>query len=161
MKQIVAHKKLSTLQGIGLIVGLIATLLLLNLSFSLIAPYIGSNPASLCFWIAGGVIAFFMMRIYIAAYCYELSEDVLRISRKYGRRERFIEDIYLNKLVYIGALEEAEKRHAGAKKLRAVHKSVSLPVTAVAYSAPDGMHIAYLQLDDAIRGRMIERIRGK
>lgn len=161
MKQIVAHKKLSALQGVALIIALIAALLALNFAFSLIAPYTGANAASLLFWLAGGAIAFFMMRVYVAAYSYELGADVLRICRKYGRRERLIEDIYLVKLVFVGTPEEAEKRNPGAKKLRAVHKSESLPQTAVVYSTTGGMRIAYLQLNEELRAKLVQRIKNK
>ena len=161
MKQTVAHKKLSALEGVALIIALIAALLALNYVFSLIAPYIGANIASLMFWISGGALAYLMMRRYVASFSYELGADVLRICRKYGRRERVIEDIYLANLIFVGTPEAAERRCPGAKKLRAVHKSEGLRVCAVAYGTSSGMRIAHLQLNEDMRARLVQYMKEK
>ena len=161
MKQIVAHRKLTALEGVALIIALVAVLLALNYVFSMLAPYIGPNAATLLFWLSGGLAAYFMMRRYVASFSYELGADVLRICRKYGRRERVIEDIYLANLTFVGAPEDAEKRCPGAKKLRAVHAGEKLPVCAVAYNTSAGMRIAQLQLNEELRARLIQCMKEK
>ena len=161
MKQIVAHRKLTALEGVALIIALIAALLALNFVFSLLAPHIGANAASLLFWLAGGAVAYLMMRRYVAAFSYELGSGVLRICRKYGRRERMIEDIYLANLIFVGTPEEAEKRCPGAKKLRAMHACENLPASAVAYGSSSGVRIAYMQLNAELLAKLIQHMKEK
>ena len=96
MKQTVAHKKLSALEGVALIIALIAALLALNYVFSLIAPYIGANIASLLFWVSGGALAYLMMRRYVASFSYELGADVINLSL--GQDNGFTADPLLSAL---------------------------------------------------------------
>ena len=48
-----------------------------------------------------------MLRVYIARVSYTMTEDLLRMSRFYGKRERHIEDVYLSQLLFVGAPEDA------------------------------------------------------
>ena len=122
MKQIVEHKKIGVLHGILLVVGLIAVLMLLNyLVLGYLAVHIGNNASSLAFWVLGGLIAWAVLRIYIVKYSYELDDDVLRLNRAYGKRERHIEDIYLNRLLFMGTPDEAKKKFPNARRVKAVH----------------------------------------
>ena len=162
MKQVVEHKKLGAIQGVLLIVGLLAILLVLNyLCGVYLSALIGYQPASLAFWVLGALIAMQMLRVYVVKYEYEINADVLRLNRSYGKRPRHIEDIYLNRLLFVGDVEEAKKRYPKARKVSAQHGSVDLPVTAVVYRTADDIHVAHIQANDALKARLMERVKSK
>lgn len=160
MKQIAAHKKLSVLHGLLLIFGLVALLLVLNyVILNYIAGRFGYTAASISFWVIGGLIALWMIRTYILMYTYEISGNVLRICRKYGKRERFIEDIYLNRIVRITTPEEAKRKEKNAKVVRAVHSAVKTEKTAVIYKTSAGTQIAILQLDPLMKEALLKEVK--
>ena len=162
MKQIVAHKKIGTLHGILLVLGLFIVLVLLNyLVLGFLATRIGNNASSIAFWVLGGLIAWGVLRVYIVKYSYELGDEVLRLNRAYGKRERHIEDVYLNNLVFLGKPEDAVKRFPNAKRVKAVHAKGEDPVVALAYKASDGHRIAMIQANDELRNALRTRIKAK
>ena len=162
MKQIVEHKKLGAIRGILLIAGLVAGLIVLNyLCLYHLSALIGYQPASLAFWILGGAVALWLLRVYVMKFEYEMDADVLRLNRSYGKRPRHIEDIYLNRLLYVGAPDEAKRRYPKARRVSAMHGSVDLPVTAVVYRTADSVHMALIQANDELRARLMERAKGK
>ena len=162
MKQVVERKRLGVIRGILLIVGLVATLFVLNfLCIYYLSALLGYQPASLVFWVIGAVIAWQMLRVYVMKYEYEMTADVLRLNRSYGKRPRHIEDIYLNRLLFVGDLEEAKRRYPKAKKVTANHGSVDLPVTAVVYKTSDDTHVALIQANDELKARLMAKAKGK
>ena len=162
MKQVVEHKKLGVLRGILLIVGLVAVLIVLNyLCLYYLSALIGWQPASLVFWIFGAVIAWQMLRVYAMKYEYEMNADVLRLNRSYGKRPRHIEDIYLNRLLFVGGEAEARQRYPKARRVIAKHNGVDLPVTAVVYKTSDDTHMALIQANDELKARLMEKAKGK
>ena len=162
MKQIVAHKKIGALRGILLIVGLVLALMVLNyLCLFHLSALVGFQAATLVFWVIGAVIALQMLRVYVVKYEYEMNADLLRLNRSYGKRPRHIEDIYLNRLLFVGDVDEAKKRYPKAKKVSAMHGSVDLPATAVVYKTADETHMALLQANDELKQRLLERAKGK
>jgi len=162
MKQIVAHKKIGTLHGILLVAGLFVVLVLLNyLVLGFLATYIGNGASSIAFWVLGGLIAWGVLRIYIVRYSYELGEEVLRLTRAYGKRERLIDDIYLNNLLFLGKPEDAVKRFPNAKRVKAVHAKGEYPVVALAYRASDGQYIALVQANDELKAALRARMKAK
>lgn len=162
MKQVVEHKKLGALRGALLIVGLVAALLVLNYLCAVhLSALIGYQPASLVFWGIGALIALQMLRVFVMKFEYEMDEDVLRLNRSYGKRPRHIEDVYLNRLLFVGDVEEAKKRYPRARKVGAMHGSVDLPVTAVVYRTADDVHVAHIQANAELRARLMERVKAK
>ena len=162
MKQIVAHKKIGALHGILLVLGLTAALILLNyLVLGFLSTYIGNNASSLAFWALGGLIAWAVLRVYVVKYSYELGDDVLRLNRAYGKRERHIEDIYLRQLVFLGAPDEAKRRYPNAKKVKAVRSGAEDPVVALAYKTSDGHRIALIQANSALKAALKARMKEK
>ena len=162
MKQTVAHKPLGALRGILLIVGLVAALIVLNLlCLYYLSAFIGYQAGSLVFWLIGAVIALQMLRVYVAKFEYEMNADLLRLNRYYGKRPRHIEDIYLNRLLFVGDPDEAKARYPKARKVSAMHASVDLPVTAVVYRTSDSVHMALIQANDELKARLLERAKGK
>lgn len=160
MNQTNGHKKMGNIAGLLLVIGLVVLLILMNFASTLwLAPVIGYNPAALVFWIIGGVIAFIVLRYFIARIVYEVREDVLIISRFYGKKERLIENIYLRQLLFVGSREEAEKRYPKAIRVKATHPACRLPVTAVVYNTSDKRRMALLQLNDEMKAALMERVK--
>lgn len=162
MKQIVEHKKIGTLHGILLVLGLIIALILLNyLVLGFLATYIGNGASSLAFWVLGGLIAWSVLRVYVVKYSYELGDGVLRINRAYGKRERHMDDVYLSNLVFLGTPEDAKKRFPNAARVKAVHTKGEYPVVAIAYRTSDGHRIALIQANDELKSALRARIKAK
>ena len=161
MKQIVEHKRLGAVRGILLIVGLVAILMVLNfLCMYYLSALLGYQPASLVFWVLGAVIALQMLRVYVVKYEYDMGADVLRLNRYYGKRPRHIEDIYLNRILFVGDPAEAKRRHPKAKKVSAMHGNVDLPVTAVVYRTADDPRVALIQANEELRERLMAKAKG-
>lgn len=162
MKQIVAHKKIGALQGILIVAGLAAALALLNyLVLGYLAYYIGNGASSIAFWVLGGLIAWGVLRIYIVKYSYELGDEALRLTRAYGRRERYIDDIYLHQMLFVGKPDEAKKKWPNARLVKAIHAKGEDAVTAIVYRASDGNRIALLQPNAELKQMLTVRMKAK
>ena len=162
MKQIVAHKKLSPLHGFLLVLGSLAVLLVMNnLVQGLLTRAVGFTAANLIFWRIGALMALWVLRVYVVKYIYELTPDLLRLIRAYGKRARHIEDVYLSQLVFVGSPEEAKRRWPEAKRVRAVHARGDEAVTAVVYRTAGGMRTALIQANPALKAKLVERLREK
>ena len=155
MKQIVEHRRLGAAQGVLLIAVLVAALIGLDyLSAQVLPRWIGARPASLMFWVLGGVVALWVLHEFIVKYVYELSGDILRLSRSYGKRPRHIEDIYLRQIVFVGDPQEAKQRHPKARRVSAKRREKALPVTAVVYKKAEGEGVALIQANEELRARL-------
>lgn len=162
MKQTNGNKKLGNFAGLLVVIGLVVLLILLNFASSLwLAPLVGYNYAALVFWIIGGIIAFIVLRVFISRIQYELSDDMLIISRIYGKKARPIETIFLRQLVFVGSKEEAEKRNPKLAKVKALHSRCKLPVTAVVYKTSTHPRMALLQLNDEMKAALMEQMKAK
>lgn len=158
MKQIVAHKKIKPIIGIAIILALIAFLLGIYYLLGLLIPLIGSAPCEIAFWVIGAAVAWWFLRRFVVKYSYTLTEDVLRLNSMYGKRERFLADIYLNRMLYVGSPEEAKRRNPDAKVMRVRHSACKIPLTAIAYKTSDGVAIALIQAEDELLSMLKQRM---
>lgn len=162
LKQTVGHSKLGAVRGIALVAALVAVLLFLNyVVLNFIADKVGYTAASISFWVIGGAIAFWMLRRFVLVYIYEIGGNVLRITRKYGKRERLIEDIYLNRIIYVGTPEEAKRRDPNAKVIKVVHSAVKTDKTAMLFNTSQGTETVIFQPDAEMRKRLVEAVKSK
>ena len=169
MKQSIGHKKLNPLQGVLLIVCLMAILFLVNYLaidlfgawFSRISERAGGLAGLIAFWGIGGFVALQVLRVYIARVCYTMTEDLLRMSRFYGKRERHIEDVYLSQLLFVGAPEDAQKRFGKLSCIKATHPSCKLPRTALVYKNSSGTRMALIQADESLKAALTQRVKKK
>jgi asparagine N-glycosylation enzyme membrane subunit Stt3 len=88
--QKVCNRRLSTLKGIGVVLGIFAALFALTFVTQLMIPLTGSLAAAIVFWGVGALIALWTMRRFVLTYSYALGTNVLRISHAYGRHERIM-----------------------------------------------------------------------
>ncbi len=161
MKQIVSHKKIHPIIGVLIILLLLGFLLGLNYVLGFLVPLVGQTISEIFFWLVGALIAWWFLRTYVVKYSYEMTEDVLRLNRMYGKRERFIADIYLNRLLFVGSLEEAKKRNANAKVVRAMQSTCKIPPTAIAYKTSSDVCIALIQANDELVAKLKQRLQKK
>ena len=99
--------------------------------------------------------------MYVARVGYTMNEDLLRMSRFYGKRERHIEDVYLNQLLFVGTLADAQKRFGKLRCTKATHPSCKLPRTALVYKTSSGTHMALIQADEDMKAALTQRVKKK
>ena len=152
MKQIVGHKKLSSLGGFLIVLALVAILVFINyFVLTYIAALIGSTAASIGFWVIGILLALYVLRVYVVRYSYEIDGGVLRLNRSYGKRKRFIEDIYLRQILFTGTKAAAKKRYPSVRIVRALYCRSDIATLAVVYKNSEGVRCALIQANDEIR----------
>lgn len=162
MKQIVEHKKLSTLHGLLLVAGLMIVLILMNyLVLGLLATRIGNGASSIAFWVLGGGVAWIMLQVYVVKYYYLLDDELLQVNRAYGKRERHVENVYLHQMVFLGKPEEAQKRYPNARKVRALHLKGENLTVALVHRASDGHRILLFQPNDEIQAALKAKLKQK
>ena len=155
MKQVVGHKKITPMRGFLVVLALVAALVLINyFVLDYLAGWIGYTAASIGFWIIGRLLALYVLRVYVVRYGYEIDGGVLRLTRSYGKRERFIEDIYLRQIVFTGAPEAAKKRWPENRRVRALYCRSELPTLAVVYKSGDGVKTALIQADAETKAQL-------
>ena len=160
MKQTVYNRKLSDFQGFLVVLGLVIALIALNyLVIDVLAKFLGYTAASIGFWLCGILLGLWVFHEFIEAYQYELTEDVLRLSRAYGKRTRLIEDIYLSQLVFVGDPASARTKNPNARILKAYHKKCTIPVTAVVYDSADGKKTALIQANEEILTELKKKLK--
>lgn len=160
-QQIVKNQPLKTWQGLLVVVGIIAAILLDSLITGLITPLVGGAIAAVFFWGAGILVALWTMRRFVLSYSYVLSGTALKITHIYGRYQRPMEDVYLNTLLACGTPEEMRKRFSGARVSRAVRPKCDLEHFAIAYTSGGNTRILILQPDETIREALTQRARKK
>lgn len=155
MKQVVGHKKITPMRGFLVVLALVAALVLINyFVLDYLAGWIGYTAASIGFWIIGILLALYVLRVYVVRYGYEIDGGVLRLTRSYGKRERFIEDIYLRQIVFTGAPAAAKKRWPENRRVRALYCRSELPTLAVVYKSGDGVKTALIQADAETKAQL-------
>lgn len=150
-QQKLRSRPLSTLQGIAVVLGLIAAGLADALLANVLARIAPALVSATVFWGVGALLALWAMRRYVLSYSYILSGTVLRISFAYGRYERVMTDIYRNNILACGTLDEMRKRYPGARVNRACLKGCDLPILAVACRDNGKPAVYLIQPDDEIR----------
>ena len=160
-QQTVKNPPLKGVQGILVVAGLLAALILDSVLVQLLAPVIGGSNAGLLFWVVGAGVAMWTMRRYVLAYSYATNSNTLQITFAYGRYRRLLEEIYFNNMYHSGTLEEMKKRYPGARVNRAVRRGSEHAELALAYRSNGKTCIIVLQPDDAIRAIITENTKKK
>ena len=149
LKQKVYNRKLSDLQGFFVVMGLVIALIVMNyLVIEVLAKFLSYTAASIGFWVIGILLGLWVFHEFIEVYQYEMDEDILRLSRAYGKRTRLIEDIYLSQLIFVGDPAQAAAKNPGARCVKAYHKKCKIPVTAVVYDSATGKRMALVQANE-------------
>ena len=160
LQQRIQNRQPNALQGAGVILAVALAVLAGSAFFSRLEPRIGTL-SSVAFIAYGCLIAWFLLNWFVLGYIYTSNADCLRICRVYGKRERFMTDIWLNQVLTCGTLAEVKERCPGARVSRATKSQCSLTPLALAYKESGRTVIAVIQPDDAMRAHLISAIRGK
>ena len=160
MQQRIQNKQPSALQGLLLVIGIVALFAALSFVCSVVQAYLNQTLGSVLFWAAGAAVAYAVLREIVMGYQYTYNGMVLRIERIYGSRARFVEDIAVRRLRGMGTLEELKAKFPGAKVVRATRRQCSLPEVAVAYEDGGNVRIALIQPNDEMREVLLRHLKG-
>lgn len=158
LEQKLHNRQPNALQGLGLIALIALAVLAGSAFFTRLEAHIGTL-ASLGFIAYGCAIAWFLLDWYVMGFIYTSNADCLRVCRTYGKRERFMTDVWLNQVTAYGTLEEMKKRAPGARVYRATRSQCEYEPLALAYRESGKPAIIVLQPDDAMRAHLIEAIK--
>ena len=156
--QTVQNKPPTPLQGVGVVALTAAAVILGSWLFGWLERWIG-QAASLCFIAYGVLVALFLMHRYVMGYTYAASDDVLRVSHRYGRYQRFMADVWLNQVQAWGTLESVRAQYPRARVTRATRSRCDLEPLALAYRTGGKTEILVLQPDEAMRAHLLKRVK--
>ena len=141
-------------RGIALIAAVAAAAIAGSCAFTALEPRLGS-ASGILFLFYGALIAWFLLNRYVLSFVYTCKNGCLRISRAYGKRERFMLDVWLNSVKSFGDPEDVRRRFPSAKIRRAVRGACPIKPMAVAYTENGRYAILILQPDEALRGAIV------
>ena len=158
LEQRLRNRQPTALQGVGLILLIALAVFAGSAFFTLLQRRIGALSSAL-FIAFGCAVAWFLLNWFALSFVYTATDDVLRISRAYGKRERFAADIWLNRVEAWGAPEAMKQRYPGARVLNATRAQCEYEPLALVYRDSDSLAIAVIQPDDAMRRHLLAAIR--
>ncbi len=160
LRQKVQNRQPSALRGLGLIALVALAAIAGSALFSLLGARIGVL-ASVGFIAYGCAIAWFLLNWYAMSFIYAANADCLRVCRAYGKRERFMEDVWLNQVTAWGPPEAVKARFPGARVSRATKAQCPFEPLALAYRESGRTAIIVLQPDEAMRAHLIGAVKGR
>ena len=158
LSQKLQNKQPTPLQGVGLVLVIALAAVAGSAFFTRLAPRLG-NLASLLFIAYGCAIAYFLLNWYGMSFLYTATDDCLRLCRAYGKRERFMADVWLNQVVAYGTPEEIKQKHPDAPVTRATRTQCEYAPLALAYREGGRVRAVILQPDAAMREHLVRKIR--
>ena len=160
LRQKIQNRQPRALEGVGVIALIALSVLAGSAFFSWLEGRLG-KVASLLFIAYGCAIAWFLLNWYVMSFIYTANADCLRICRAYGKRERFMADVWLNQVFAYGTPEEMKQRCPDARMTQATRSQCALAPLALAYREDGKNRIAVIQPDDALREHLIRAIRAR
>ena len=160
LRQKIQNRQPKGLQGVGVVALAALATLAGSAFFYRLGARLGSM-ASLLFIAYACAIAWFLLNWYAMSFIYTANDDCLRVSRAYGKRERFVADVWLNQVVAYGAPEEVRERCPGAPVTQATRSQCALEPLALAYREDGRTRIIVVQPDDALRAHLMKVLKGK
>ncbi len=157
--QRIQNRQPKGLRGVGLVLLVALAAVAGSAFFTRLQPRLGAT-ASLLFIVYGCAIAYFLLNWYAMSFIYTATDDVLRVCRAYGKRERFMVDVWLNQVVAYGTPEEIKARCPDAPVTQAVRAQCEWEPLALAYRQEGKARILVLQPDEAMRKHLIGAIKG-
>ena len=158
LEQRVRNRQPTALQGVGLILLIALAVFAGSAFFTMMQKRIGALSSAL-FIAYGCAIAWFLLNWYALSFIYTPTDDILRICRAYGKRERFMLDVWLNGIRACGELEDIKNRFPGAKVHRATKSNCPIPPLAVAFNDAGHTAILLLQPDAPLKDVIVGAVR--
>ena len=160
LEQRIRNRQPDALRGAGLILLIALAVLAGSAFFTRLEPSIGTL-SSVGFIAYGCAIAWFLLDWYVMGFIYTANADCLRVCRFYGKRERFMTDVWLNQVQGYGSPEDVKQRFPGARVSNATRSQCDLEPFAMAYLENGKTVILVLQPDEALRAHLLSVLRGK
>ena len=158
IEQRLQNRRPGALAGLGVILGAAVAVVAGSAFFTMLAPRLGTL-SSLLFIAYGCAIAWFLLDWYVLCFIFTASADCLRVCRAYGKRERFMADVWLNQVVAYGTPEEIRQKHPDAPVTRATRTQCDFAPLALAYREGGKVRTVVLQPDEAMREHLVRKIR--
>ena len=158
--QRIQNRQPKGLEGVGVVALVALAALAGSAFFTRLQPRLGA-VASLLFIVYGCAIAWFLLNWYAMSFIYTSTDDVLRVCRAYGKRERFMLDVWLNQVSAYGTPEEVKARCPGVPVSQATRAQCDLKPLALAYAQEGKTRILVIQPDDGMRAHLIGVLKGK
>ena len=136
-------------RGVALVLGLAVLIIAGSCLFSWLGRWIGGASSAL-FIAFGGAVAWLVLDRYVLAYTYTANGSCLRVCRAYGKRRRFMLDVWLNSVRGCGTPEEMKRRYPGARVQRAVKRDCPIPPLAVAWQDGGRTSLLLIQPNDQL-----------
>lgn len=151
-EQHVKNKNLSSLAGIGVIVGLLAFLYCLVTILGALQRRFGLSydAAVVTVWVAGAGIALAMMHDRVLFYRYTLSGSTLKLDRFYGRYMRHARDIMFRRIEDVGTPEEMKAKYPRARVEKYLRRQCDIAPVALVHVYDGRRYIAVIQPDETI-----------
>lgn len=160
LEQRLRNRQPGPLKGLGLIVLIALAAVAGSAFFTRLQPRIGVL-ASVGFIAYGCAIAWLLLHWYVLSFVYTANGDCLRVCRVYGKRERFMADVWLNRVLAYGTPEAMKRRFPGASVANATRAQCEYEPLALAYRDSDRTNILVIQPDEAMRKHLIDAIKDR
>ena len=160
LRQKIQNRQPRALEGVGVIALIALSVLAGSAFFSWLEGRLG-KVASLLFIAYGCAIAWFLLNWYALRFVYTANADCLRVCRAYGKRERFMVDVWLNQVVAYGAPDEVKQRCPDAPVSQATRAQCELAPLALAYKQDGKTRILVIQPDEKMRAHLMGVLKKK
>lgn len=160
LRQKLQNRQPDALRGVGLVLLIALAAVAGSLFFSRLEARLGTL-ASLLFILYGSAIAWFLLNWYALSFIYTANADCLRICRAYGKRERFMADVWLNQVAAYGTPEEIKQRFPDVRASQATRSQCELEPLALAYRECDRMRVVVIQPDAAMRAHLLKTLKAR
>ena len=160
LRQTIQNRQPKGLQGAGLVLLVALAAVAGSAFFTRMQARLGAWASAL-FIAYGCAIAWFLLNWYALRFVYAANADCLRVCRAYGKRERFMVDVWLNQVVAYGAPDEVKQRCPDAPVSQATRTQCELAPLALAYKQDGKTRILVIQPDENMRAHLMGVLKKK
>ncbi len=160
LRQTIQNRQPKGLQGAGLVLLVALAAVAGSAFFTRMQARLGAWASAL-FIAYGCAIAWFLLNWYALRFVYAANADCLRVCRAYGKRERFMVDVWLNQVVAYGAPDEVKQRCPDAPVSQATRAQCELAPLALAYKQDGKTRILVIQPDENMRAHLMGVLKKK
>ena len=157
LEQRLRNRQPKPLEGIGVIALAALSVIAASAFLYRMESRIGTL-SSVLFIAFGCAVAWFLLYWYALTFVYSASADCLRVCRAYGKRERFMADVWLNQVAAWGTPEEMKQRFPHARVQRATRPQCPFDPLAIAYREDSAVRVIVIQPDEAMRAHLLKAL---
>ena len=155
LEQKIRNRQPDALRGAALILVVALLIILASSLFTRLERALGSL-SSVGFIAFGCLAAWALLDWFVLGFIYTANADCLRVCRFYGKRERFMADVWFNSVVGYGDPEEIRKRFPSARFSRATKRQCPHAPFALAYRSDGKLRALVIQPDEAMKAHLLE-----